>query len=144
MAITLTSTAYSATPRALQKGVYSESINYTTPAGTTCSASAGATCIFGQRVENKTTILGIIGSHTSGAATCPMDIGIDSSTSAFASAKAAGSNAINALSGSVPYFVSLSDDATNQFSTIKYYPAPGTDTTSINLMYTVLLSRDTN
>lgn len=142
MALTLTSTAYSATPRQVHEGVYSVSFDYTTPAGVSLSASANSSVIFGPRIPNKTWILGIIGSHSSGAATCPVDIGLDSTISCLASQKAQAVNAINALSGSVPYLVSLSDDATVQYSTLKFGVTPGTDTAVVNFKYTVLLTRD--
>jgi hypothetical protein len=142
MAQTFTSTAYSATPRTIHEGVYSVSFDYTTPAGTSLSASANSSIVFGPRIMNGTTILGVIGSHTSGAATCPVDIGLDATISALASQKAAGSNAINALSGSVPYRVSLSDDAAIQYSTLKFGVTPSSDTAAVRLLYTVLLTRD--
>lgn len=142
MAITLTSTAYSAPIRSIENGVFSVSFDYTTPAGTTLSASANATCILGPRIQNGLTILSVIGSHTSGAATMPVDIGVDSAVSALASQKAAGTNAIAALSGSVPYKVSTSDDAANLWRTVKFFATPGTDTEVANFKYTILLTRD--
>lgn len=139
---TFTSTAYSAVPKLIESGVFSVSFDYSTPAGVSLSASAGAVVILGPKIQNQTTILGVIGSHSSGAATFPFDIGLDASVSALASAKAAGTNAINALSGSVPYKVSVSDDAANLYQVLKFTGAPGTDTAVVNLKYTVLLSRD--
>lgn len=138
MAQTFTSTAYSAQPRMLHEGVFSVSFDYSTPAGVSLSASAAAITIFGPRFQNGTVILGVIGSHSQGAATFPVDIGIDASLSALASQKASGTNAINALSGSVPYTVSCSEDS---FATMKFTGAPGTDTAVANFKYTVLCTR---
>jgi mRNA-degrading endonuclease toxin of MazEF toxin-antitoxin module len=142
MALTLTSTAYSATPRSLHSGVESVSFDYTTPAGTTLSASANATVVLGPKIPNQHTILMVVGSHTSGAATMPVDIGVDGTISALATQKAAGTNAIAALSGSVPYRVSVSDDAIAQYSVVKFGLTPGTDTAVANLKYTVFYTRD--
>lgn len=138
MAVTLTSTAYTAQPRMLHEGVFSVSFDYTTPSGASLSASAGGVTILGPRFQNGTVILMLVGSHSSGATTFPVDIGIDASLSAIASQKAAGSNAINALSGSVPYTVSCSDDA---FATMKFSGAPSSDTAAANFKYTVFCTR---
>jgi hypothetical protein len=142
MAQTFTSTAYLATPRVVHEGVFSISFDYSTPAGVSLSASAGAITILGPRIQNGMHVLGVIGSHSSGAATFPVDIGMADDVSAFASAKAAGSNAINAKSSSVPYRVSCSDDATTQTKTLVLTGAPGTDTAVARFQYTVLLTRD--
>jgi hypothetical protein len=142
MALTLTSTAYSATPKFNEKGVFSVSFDYTTPAGVSLSASANSTVILGPKIQNKLTILGVIGSHSSGAATCPVDIGLDATISAIASQKAQGANAINATSGLVPLKVSVSDDAVANYSVLKFGVTPGTDTAVVNLKYTVLLTAD--
>lgn len=138
MAVTLTSTAYTAQPRMLHEGVFSMSFDYTTPSGASLSASAGGVTILGPRFQNGTVILTAFGSHSSGAATFPIDIGIDSSLSAIASQKAAGTNAMNALSGSVPYTVNCSEDA---FATMKLTGFPSSDTAAANFKYTVLCTR---
>ena len=145
---TFTSTAYSATPRVIENGVYAQFFDYSTPAGTSLSASAGAVVVFGPRVQNGTTILNISGCHSSGAATFPFDVGITGTgiaagaTSQFASQKAAGTNAICAKTMSFPYKVSISDDAANQFATIVFTGAPGTDTAVVHLKYHVSMTRD--
>lgn len=143
MAVTLTSTAFSATPRTVHEGVYSVSFDYTSPsgAGNSLSASANSTVILGPKIQNGTWILGVIGSHSSGAATMPVDIGVDSTLSVLASQKAQGTNAI-AAGANVPYKISLSDDAVVQYSVLKLGVTPGTDTAVANFKYTVLLTRD--
>lgn len=140
MAVTLTSTAYSATPKMVHEGVFSMSFDYTSPsgAGNSLSASAGAVTILGPRFQNGTVILMVVGSHSSGSATFAMDIGIDSSLSALASQKAAGSNAINALDGSVPYTVSCSEDS---FATFKLTGSPSSDTAAAKFKYTIFCTR---
>jgi hypothetical protein len=137
MAQTFTSTAYSATPRFLHAGVTAVSFDYSTPAGTSLSASAGAVVIWGPKIPFGTDIHLVVGSHSSGAATFPVDIGVDSDVSALASAKAAGANAINAKSSSIPYRISGSDDATAQYRVLKLTGAPGTDTAVARFQYTV-------
>jgi hypothetical protein len=143
MAVTLTSTAYSATPRSIEKGLFSVSFDYTSPAGAgnSLSASANATVILGPRIQNGTWIVNISGSHSSGAATMPVDIGIDSSLSEFASQKAAGTNAVTAKT-TLPFLVSVSDDAAVQYRTLKLAATPGTDTAVANFKYTIFMTRD--
>ncbi len=142
MAQTFTSTAYSATPRLEVSGVTVAYFDYTTPAGVSLSASANSAVILGPRIPTGCTILAVVGSHSSGAATCPVDIGVDAAISCLASQKASGTNAINALSGSVPYKVSVSDDAATLFSTVKFGVTPGTDTAVANFKYQVWYTRD--
>jgi hypothetical protein len=137
MAVTLTSTAYSATPKVIHEGVFAVGFSYTSPS-TSLSASAAAVTILGPRFQNGTIILGVFGSHNSGAATFPMDIGIDSSLSCLASQKAAGSNAINALVNSVPYTVSCSEDS---FATFKLTGAPSSDTAAATFNYIIYCTR---
>jgi hypothetical protein len=141
MAVTYTSTAYSATPRSVEKGAFTVSIDYTTPAGASLSASANGTIILGPRIPHGTHILRIEGSHSSGAATMPVDIGIDTSLSEFASQKASGTNAITTKS-TLPFRVSVSDDAAAQYRTLVFAATPGTDTAVANFKYTVTLTRD--
>lgn len=143
MAVTLTSTAYSATPRTVHEGVYSVSFDYTSPsgAGNSLSASANSTVILGPKIQNGTWILAVMGQHSSGAATMPVDIGLDDTISAIASQKTLGTNAIT-TNGTLPYKVSLSDDATVQYRVLKLGVTPGTDTAVANFKYTVLLTRD--
>jgi hypothetical protein len=141
MAQTFTSTAYSATPRMVETGVFSVSFDYTTPAGTSLSASANSAVVLGPKIQNGLHILGVMGHHSSGAATCPVDIGVDNTISVIASQKTQGSNAL-AAGGNVPYKVSVSDDAAALYRTLKFGVTPGTDTAVVRLAYTVLLTKD--
>lgn len=143
MARTLTSTAYTATPKSLVSGVYSINFNLSTASGSpnSLSASANATVILGPKIPTGHTILQISGHHSCGAGTLPVDIGIDTSLSKFHSQKAQGTNGL-ATKTTLPFKVSVSDDAAAQYRTLTLGAAPGTDTAVANFNYTVLLSRD--
>lgn len=142
MAATYTSTAYSATPRMIHEGNFSVSFDYTTPAAVSLSASTGAVTIFGPRIPNGVWVLGVFGSHSSGAATFPVDIGFTDDISALSSQKASGALAWNAKVASTPYRVSCSDDATIQTKTLTLTGAPGTDTAVAQFKYTVIMTKD--
>lgn len=139
MAQTLTSTAYLEEPKEIVAGVNSVSFDYT--ATVSLSASANANVILGPKIPNGSTILQISGSHSSGAATMPMSIGYDDSLSAFASDKTQGTNAITTKT-SLPFKVSVSDDAANLFRVLKFSPVPGTETANAVFNYTVMFTRD--
>ena len=142
MAQTFTSTAYLQTPRMVHEGAFTVSFDYTTPAGVSLSASAGAITILGPRIPNGVHVLGVFGSHSSGAATFPVDIGFTDDISALSSQKASGALAWNAKASSVPYRVSCSDDASTLTKTLVLTGAPGTDTAVAQFKYTVLMTRD--
>lgn len=143
MAITETSSAYAAGPKDLHAGDFCHTMLHTVAA--TASASANALVVLGQKVQNGIYIMGIDGSHTSGADSCPVDIGIDASPSAFASQVTKGANVTPASfkQGVFPYRSSVSDDAAALYQTVKYGITPGTNTTGIVLHYTVRMARDT-
>jgi hypothetical protein len=142
MAQTFTSTAYLATPRLIHEGIFSVSFDYTTGAGVSLSASAGAVTILGPRIPNGVHVLGVFGSHSSGAGTFPVDIGFTDDISALSSQKASGTLAWNAKGESVPYRVSCSDDAAALTKTLTLTGAPGTDTAVARFKYTVVMTRD--
>ncbi len=141
MAQTLTSTAYAETPRSLHANLFTHGFNYTTPAGLSLSASANSLVILGPRIMDQTWILGVIGSHSSGAATCPVDVGYDDTISAIASQMTQGANAIG-LKTTVPLKITITDTTVTRYVTTKFGVTPGTDTTVINIKYNFLLSRD--
>ncbi len=140
MAQTFTSTAYSAIPRVVENGVFSVSFDYTTAAGVSLSASANSAVLLGPKIANGLHVLAVMGSHSSGAATCPVDIGFDDTLSVLASQKTQGANALAAYN--VPFKVSVSDDAAALYRVLKFGITPGTDTAVVNFKYTVLLTRD--
>lgn len=142
MAITETSSAYLQGPRDVHIGNFSQTMLHTVAA--TASSSANALVVLGQKVQNGLFILGIEGYHTSGAASCPADIGIDANLSTIASQKTQGVN-INpsdCKAGVFPYTVSISDSAMPQYSTVKYGLTPGTNTTGIILKYNIRIARN--
>src|SRR5258708_5772639 len=110
MTVTITSTAYSSVPKAIHAGVNSVSFDLTTAAGVTLCASANATVILGPRIQQGMTILNITGNHSSGSDSCPVDIGIDTSLSKFASQKTQAAHAMTTKT-TLPFKVSVSDDA---------------------------------
>lgn len=144
MALTYTSTAYAQTPRAIHEGVFAQSFDYSTPAGVSLSASAGAVTILGPKIQNGTIIHQVFGSHSSGAATFPVDIGFQDDISGLASQKVTATLAVAAKGNSIPYRVSCSDDAAVQYKVMTFTGAPGTDTAVARFSYTVLMSRDGN
>jgi hypothetical protein len=141
MAVTLTSTAYSAIPKAIHAGVNSVSIDFTSAAGVTFCASANATVVLGPKIANGMTILNITGSHSSGSDSCPVDIGVDTSLSKFATQKTQISNAIAGV-GNVPFKVSITDTAATQYRVIKFAATPGTNTAVVQFKYTVFFTAD--
>lgn len=141
MAITFTSTAYAQQPRSVHTGVVTVSFDYTTTAGASLSASANGNVILGPRIPADHYILRVSGSHSSGAATCPVDIGVDDTLSVLSSQKTQGTNAIGTATN-VPYKISVSDDAVNRWRTVKFAATPGTDTAAVNFKYTVEYTRD--
>lgn len=141
MPLTLTSTAYSATPKACHTGEFTVNINYTSAAAVTFCASANATVILGPRVEQGTTINDIFVYISSGAATTPVDVGIESSLSKFASQIGAGARTF-CRTTNLPYKISVSDDAAALYKTIKYSVTPGTNTAVVKLKSTIRMTRD--
>lgn len=142
MAITETSSAYGMPPKDIQAGNFSHTMIHTVAA--TASASANALTILGQRVQNGVYIMDINGEHTSGAASCPMDVGLDSSMSLFGSQVTQGANYTPSSfkAGVFPYRASVSDDAAALYQTMKYSLTPGTNTTGIIVNATLTLARD--
>lgn len=141
MPLTLTSTAYAAQPKVNATGVDSVSFNLTTAAAVTFCASANATVILGPRIPAGSTILDIAGFVSSGAATNPTDVGIENSLSKFGSAQASGA-IVRSTKTTLPYKVTVSDDAVAQYKTVKFAVTPGTNTAVVQLAYTVYFTRD--
>jgi len=142
MPITETSAAYLRGPRNVNTGEFDQAMLHTVAA--TASASANALVVLGQQVQNGLYIMGIDGYHTSGADSCPVDIGLDGNLSTIATQKTQGVNfvASNAKAGVFPYLVSISDSALPQYSTVKYGLSAGTNTTGIILKYSIRIARN--
>ena len=143
MARTLTSTAYSAVPKEVHVGVNAISFEYTNPAGSgnSLSASANSTILFGPRIPNQSYILDIVGAHSSGADTMPVDIGIDASLSKFFSQKTQVTRAIAGKGSNLPFKVSVTDNAAPH-RTVVFGITPGTDTALAEFRYTVYFMKD--
>lgn len=135
---TLTATAAASTgqARALHAGVNSITVTYS---GAT-EISPSATTILMAKIPNGATILDVIGDVSSGAATCPFTMGIDSNLSAFATGGTI-TSVLRATKG-IPYDVSLSDDAAIQYSTVRMTVTPGTATSEVEAKMTITYTMD--
>lgn len=142
MAITETSAAYLADPKRVHVGQFNHAMLYTVAA--TASASANALVVLGPKIEAGNYIMGIDGQHTSGVASSPVDIGIGSDLSAFATQKTLGTNAnpSDFKGGVFPYLVSVSDSAVPLYMVTKFGITPGTNTTGVILKYNFKLDRN--
>lgn len=137
---TLTSTVFANfNARNLPSGVISVSGSYNSGA---TEISASATTIFLCKIPNKATILDFIEHHTTGAASCPVDYGIDGTLSAFATALTQASISRATVGANLPYTVSLSDDAAVNYSIFKATATPGTATASVKIQFTILFTMD--
>ena len=144
MARTLTSTAYLATPKEIHVGVNAISFSYTNAAGAgnSLSSSANSTILLGARIPNGSTLIEIIGAHSSGADTMPVDIGIDGSISKFFSQKTQLTRAIAAKGSNLPFKISVTDNAANQWRSVNFGITPGTDTALAMFNYTIYFMKD--
>ncbi len=136
---TLTATTYAQPPRNLPSGVISVSGSFASGA---TSIDASATTVFLCKIPNKATILDLFEHHTTGAATCPVDIGIDATLSAFVSGGAQAGVLRGSVGANLPYTVSLSDDAAANYSTLKATYTPGTATASLKVNFSVYYTMD--
>ena len=136
---TLTATTYSQPPRSMPSGVISVSGSFAL--GDT-KTEVSAQTIFLCKIPNKATILDIIEHHTTGATSCPMDFGIDATLSAFVTQGTQGVVNRGSVGQNLPYTVSLSDDAANNFATLKATPSAATATTSFKCNWSVLYTMD--
>lgn len=135
---TSTAIANADPPRAIHAGLLSKTVQYNS-ADVTISASA--TTILMARIPNKATIIDYVADQTSGAATCPADVGISGvDLSAFSSAQAKGS--VHRATKGVPYDVSLTDTADDQFITVAMTLDNGTNTASTKANLTVIYTMD--
>lgn len=130
---TLTSTAMAHPAREAIPGVNSVTVKY--DSGTT-EIEASATTILMCKVPNHSKVLDIIQYHTTGAATCPVDFGVDDDLDALATAATQG--AVSRATAGVPFQVSLTDGAANQYSVVKATATPGTATAGVKIDLSVL------
>jgi hypothetical protein len=135
---TLTATTFAQGPRSNVNGTITRSVQYVASSALEASAQTILLC----KIPNKATILDIIEHHTTGATTCPVDIGIDGTLSAFASQATQGVVNRASVGANLPYTVSLSDDAVANFATLKATPTLASSTTSFKLNLTVMYTMD--
>ena len=136
---TLTATAFSSPPRAVHAGLNSRTIEYNSGA---TEISVSATTVFLCKIPHGATIVDLVTHHSSGAATTPVDYGIDATLSAFISQATLGVITRAAVVANIPYKVSVSDLATNRFAILKATATPGTATASLIIKTTVFYTMD--
>lgn len=123
-------------------GLITKSTNYTY-SGTDITASANALTVYMMKVPTGSQIVEIEFKSSSGAATMPVDIGIEVTTgqtamSRFASQVAAGTTYfVTPLGGVLPFTVSCPDSQVTQYGKVYCGVTPGTATSSIQLAMTV-------
>ena len=114
--------------------------------GATITASANALVVDMCKIPHGAYIHSIVEAHSSGADTCPVDIGIEV-TSGIVSLSAFASQVTKAISNVVsplklPFLVSCPDTQSTQYAKIKLGVSPGTATSAIQLAITVNYSFD--
>jgi hypothetical protein len=142
MAQTFTSTAYAAVPKKIHAGMNVVSFDYTTAAGVSLSASANSAVLLGPKIPNQATIHQVLLRVSSGAATCPVDVGYDDTISALASqfAQSAGTAIPTGLQ--VPQKISITSSTDQGYATMKLGITPGTDTAVVRVQCSVYYTFD--
>lgn len=135
---TFTTTAFNNPPRELFNGVNS----VTASANLGATTASGATVIFFAKVPKGATILDVIETHTSGAATCPADIGYDGTTSAFITAGTTANVNRAAVAANIPLAIPAAGTTVTNYVKIIGTYTPGTATVSLKANCTVLFTLD--
>lgn len=150
MTTNVTATAASAEIQVnMPTGLISKSTNYTY-SGTDITASANALTVYMMRIPNRCQIVGIEYQGSSGAASCPAEIGIEVTTGAttlsrFATAITIGSAyLVTPLGGQLPFTVSCPDSQATQYAKMYVGLTPGTATSSIQVAMTVFYTYQGN
>lgn len=135
---TFTAAAFNQQPRQLFDGVNS----VTATINTLAISASGASTVFFAKIPKGATILEVIEHHTTGAATCPADLGYDGTLSAFISAGAAGG--ILRLTTAVSVGLQIPAQTTTATGYVKLIGTytPGTATASLIAAVTVLYTMD--
>lgn len=142
--LSATAAASNIAPRELSPGLNAVPFYFNSGANT---VDASATTILLCKIPNKATIVDFVAHHTIGAATCPADygvsggLGLTGASSLLASALATGSIA-RGKAGGIPFKISLSDDAANNFVYLQAVATPATATTSLIIQGTVYYTMD--
>lgn len=124
---TYTATSFLVNPRLVHAGVNAQTFRYT------LSAAASLTdCILLAKVPWGATVVELLESHTTGSTAFALDVGYDSSPSAFISAGAQ-ATANRLIHAGVGTQFSGSDDAQPRYSILKATVASGTMTTSLKI-----------
>ena len=136
---TLTASAAAAgvPPRAVHAGVNSITVSFNSGA---TAISPSATTVLMAKIPSKATILDIIQQHSSGAGTCPMDVGVDTDLDALTTA--ATTAVWSRATAGVPYRVDASGTVTAGFQYVKATVTPGTATASVKIDLTILYTMD--
>ncbi len=123
-------------------GLITKSTNYTY-SGSDITASANALTVYMMKVPTGSQIVEIEFKSSSGAATMPVDIGIEvtsgqTAMSRFASQVTTGATYfVTPLGGQLPFTVSCPDSQVTQYGKMYCGVTPGTATSSIQLAMTV-------
>lgn len=123
-------------------GLITKSTNYTY-SGTDITASANALTVYMMRVPHASQIVEIEYRGSSGAASCPAEIGIEVTTGAttmsrFATAVTIGSAFfVTPIGGQLPFTVSCPDSQVTRYGKMYVGLTPGTATSSIQVAMTV-------
>lgn len=142
MTTTVTSTAMSKVARDMPSGTIARSVVYSY-SGADITASANALQVQLCKIPNGASIMYLAESHSSGAASCPVDLGIKDevlSLSRFMSQVTQGANNV-AATMKLPYVVSITDTQATQYAYLIAGATPGTATSSfeikVNTIYTM-------
>ena len=144
-----TATAMSAVAKNMPSGLLSKSTNFTYT-GATITASANALTVQCVKIPHGAQITGIVFESSSGAATCPTDLGIEVTTgattlSAFASALTIGTvHQVSPLTANLPFTVSCPDSQVTQYGKVYAGITPGTATSAIEFAINVTYTMDGN
>lgn len=142
-----TATAMSAVVKSLPSGLLQKSSDFTY-SGATITASANALTVQMVKIPHGANIVGIDFAASSGAATCPCDVGIEvtsgaTTLSAFASQLTIGSvHRVSPLK--LPFLVSCPDSQVTQYAKVYVGATPGTATSAIELAINVEYTMDGN
>lgn len=138
MATTFTATAYAQSARQVHAGLNCVTIKTSSPSSITLSASANATTFLMCKIPNKAIIVDVIEWHSTGAATCLADVGIDATLSAFCSQVTQGQVNRGSVIANIPYKVNNADTVIPSYSGVRVSFAPGTNTAVCQCAISVL------
>jgi len=135
---TFTASAFNNQPKTLFNGVNS----VTATVNTGATSVSGASVVFFAKVPKGATILDVIETHSTGAGSCPVDIGYDGTTSAFMSQATEGAVNRASVAANIPLAIpAATTTITNYVKIIGTY-TPGTATASLIARCTVLYTLD--